>query len=168
MKLEKVKIYWSTTVGRGLTFSLIWWVITDSSRQSWWIGGPAVLLSLLASLALLPPTSLSWYHFIKFVPFFLIHSFLGAVDVAWRALHPGMPIAPALIRYPLQLPSGLPRVFMAYTITMLPGILTAELGNNYLKLHVLDETKDFLSELKAVEQHVARIFGCTISDTLEE
>ncbi len=51
---------------------------------------------------------------------------------------------------------------MANTITMLPGILTAEFGKNYLKVHVLDERKDYLSELETVEQYVAKIFGTSL------
>jgi len=98
------------------------------------------------------------------VPFFLVRSLLGGVDVAWRAFHPGMPIAPDLVEYPLQLPPGLARVFMADTVSLLPGTLSTEILQNCLKVHVLDGRKDVIPELEAVEQGVARIFG--ISSTV--
>jgi len=162
MTLMKAKISWSTIVSRGLLFTLIWWSLTDGAAPSWWIGVPAVLLAVIASVALLPPAPLVWYELLRFAPFFLMRSLRGGADVAWCAFHPDMPIAPDLIEYPLQLPPGLPRVFMANAVNLLPGTLTAELGANCLKVHVLDRQKGFLAELEAVEQSVARIFGISM------
>lgn len=103
-----------------------------------------------------------WYELLRFVPIFLMRSLLGGADVAWRAFHPGVPIAPELITYPLRLPPGLSRVFMANTVSLLPGTLSAELGENCLTVHVLDGRQDYLSELESVEQNVARMFGASL------
>ena len=146
-------------VSRGLLFSLIWWVLTSGSISSWWIGAPAVLLALFASLLLLPPLPFSWFGFVRFVPFFLYHSLLGGVDVARRVFQPRLPIAPDLVEYPLQLPQGLAQVLMVYTVSLLPGTLSAELGERVLKVHVLDDGHDFKSELVAIERHVGWMFG---------
>ena len=162
MTSVKERISWSTIVWRGVLFSLIWWVLTDGAAPSWWIGVPAVLLAVAASAALLPPTPFVWYEFLRFVPFFLLRSLLGGADVAWRAFHPGLPIAPDLIEYPMRLPPGLPRVFMANTVSLLPGTLSAALDRNVLKVHVLDRRKGVLTELEAVEQSVARMFGTSL------
>ena len=153
---------WSTIASRGGVFSLIWWVLTDGVAASWWVGVPVVLLAVIISVALLPPAPFVWYEFLRFVPFFFVRSLIGGVDVAWRALHPAMPIAPDLITYPLRLPPGLPQVFMANTISLLPGILSAEFGANFLKVHVLDVRHNFLSELEAVEKSVAAMFGVSL------
>ena len=152
-------VSWSTLVSRGLLFSLIWWIVTDGAVTSWWIGVPAVLLALVTSVALLPTVHFNWIAFFRFVPFFLVRSLLGGVDVAWRAFRPGMPIAPEFIEYPLRLPQGLARVFMADMVSLLPGTMSTEIGQNCLKVHVLDGRKNMLPELDAVEQGVARIFG---------
>jgi len=129
MTLVKAKMSWSSVVLRGALFSLLWWILADGAgAPSWWIGAPAVLLAVITSAALLPPVPFVWYEFLRFVPFFLMRSLLGGADVAWRALHPGMPIAPDLIAYPLRLPPGLPRVFMVNTVSLLPGTLSIELG----------------------------------------
>ena len=152
----------ATIVSRGVLFSIIWWILTDGATLSWWIGVPAVSLAVITSAALLPPVPFVWYELLRFTPSFLLRSLLGGMDVAWRAFHPAMPIAPDLVEYPLRLPPGLQRVFLANTISLLPGTLSAELGENCLTVHVLDGRKDISSEIGAVEQRVARIFGTTL------
>jgi len=162
MTLTKVKTNWLTIVSRGGLFLLIWWVLTDGAPSSWWIGVPAVLLAVTVSVALIPPVPIVWFELLKFVPFFLLRSLLGGVDVARRAFQPNLPIAPDLIEYPLQLPPGLPLVLMTNIVNLLPGTLTAEFDQSVLKVHVLDRRKDFMTELEAVEQSVARIFGISL------
>lgn len=153
---------WSTIVSRAVLFSLVWWILVDGAAPSWWIGVPAVLLAVVVGTALVQPAHLVWHELLRFIPFFLMRSLLGGADVAWRALHPRMPISPALVEYPLRLPAGLPRVFMANTVSLLPGTLSAALDLSVLKVHVLDRRKDVLSELEAVEQGVARMFGVSL------
>ncbi len=164
----KFKIRWSSIVSRGFLFLLIWWILTDGAVQSWWIGLPAVLLAVIVSTAQLPPVPLVWHKLLWFVPSFLLRSLLGGMDVAWRAFHPRMPIAPDLIEYPLQLPPGLPQVFMTNTISLLPGTLSAELGQGILQIHVLDSQKDFLAEVKMVEHSVARMFDISLKGSNED
>jgi len=52
---SNIQMFWSTIVSRGGLFSLIWWVLTDGTVSSWWIGVPAVLLAVSSSIALIPP-----------------------------------------------------------------------------------------------------------------
>ena len=131
--------------------------------MSWWIGVPAILLAVLVSSVLLPPIPFVWHELLRFIPFFLARSLLGGVDVAWRAFHPSLPIAPGLIEYPLRLAPGLGRVFMANTINLLPGTLSVALERDVMKVHVLDIRQDAYAELKAVEQSVARMFGMPLN-----
>ena len=153
----------SISITRGLLFSIIWWILTDGSASSWWIGVPVVLLAVITSNASIPPTRLVWVGFFRFAPFFFVRSLMGGADVAWRAFHPDLPIAPDLIEYPLRLPSGLPQVFMANTVSLLPGTLSADLDQSVLQVHVLDRRRDFVAELEAVEENVARVFGVSLN-----
>lgn len=153
---------WPSILRRGLLFAVVWWILVEGEPASWLIGVPAVLLAAAASVALLSPVTLVWYKLFRFVPFFIIRSLLGGADVAWRAFHPSMPIGPYLIEYPVQLPSGLPCVFMANTVSLLPGTLSAELASNCLKVHVLNGRKDVVSELETLEQRVAALFGSSL------
>ena len=143
-------------------FLIIWWMLTGGVASSWWIGVPAVLLAVLAGAVLLPPIPLVWHELLRFVPFFILRSLLGGVDVARRAFLPALPISPVLADYPLRLPAGLPRVFMVNIVSLLPGTLGAELSEGHLKIHVLDERRAFLPELNEVENSVARMFGLTL------
>ncbi|MCF6354614.1 MAG: Na+/H+ antiporter subunit E [Candidatus Polarisedimenticolaceae bacterium] len=147
---------------RAVLFALIWWILTDGATDSWLVGAPMVLLATVASIALLPPSSWSLTGIMRFVPFFLWRSLYGGVDVARRTLHPRLPIAPGLFYHPWRLPPGLPRLFMANTVSLLPGTLSAELDADYLQVHLLDEQKDFLSELEMIEQRVAAMFGISL------
>ena len=87
---------------------------------------------------------------------------MGGTDVARRAFQPHMPIAPAVIEYPLRLSPGLPRVFMATIVNLLPGTLSTAFDQNVLKVHVLDSGTGYLAELEAVERSVARMFGAPL------
>lgn len=147
---------------RTAVFALLWWILTQGTMGSWLVGTPVVMLATLVSMALLPPFHWSLTGIVRFLPFFLWYSLRGGADVGWRAFHPNVPINPALIDYPLRLPPGIVRVFMANIVNLLPGTLCAELNANYLKVHVLDTGKDVLLELMAVEQVVARIFSISL------
>ncbi len=140
-------------------FALLWWMLTEGAMNSWLVGVPVVVFAALVSDALLPGVSWSLTGMVRFVPFFLWHSLRGGVDVAGRALHPRLPISPGLLDYRWRLPPGLPRVIMANTVSLLPGTLSAELDEEHLRVHVLDETGAFASELKEIEARVARLFG---------
>ncbi len=140
-------------------FAALWWIVTEGAAGAWVLGAPAVLLAAAVSIALLPPTSLVWSELLRFVPFFLAHSLQGGIDVARRALHPALPIAPGFVDYPLRLPPGLPRVIMINTMVLLPGTLSVEVVENRLTVHVLDERKDYLAEFETVESRVARLFA---------
>ncbi len=144
---------------RAVLFALLWWILTDGAVGSWLVGAPVVLCAALVSALLLPAFSCSLTGIIRFVPFFLWRSLHGGVDVAKRALHPRLPISPALFDYRWRLPPGLPRVFMANTVSLLPGTLSAALNEKYLRVHVLDETTAFAEALEVLEQKVAGVFG---------
>jgi len=148
---------------RAVLFALMWWILTNGVVDSWLVGTPVILFTTLVSVRLLPPFSWSLLGLVRFVPFFLWRSLYGGVDVARRALQPRLPISPGLFDYRWRLPPGLPRVFMANIVSLLPGTLSVELGANCLQVHVLDERKDVLSELENVEQRVAAIFAISLS-----
>lgn len=157
MKHGAREISWSTVASRGLLFSLMWWMLTDGDVSSWWIGAPGVSFAVVVSVVLLPPVRLVWRQVLGFVPIFLRCSVQGGADVARRAFYPRMPIDPALIDYRLRLPPGLPRVILINTVSVLPGTLIVDQEGQILKVHVLDGSGKFMTELKALEHSVARM-----------
>ena len=163
MKQPHQEIGWSTVASRALLFSFVWWALSDGSAQSLWVGVPAVSLAVITSVMLLPPVPLIWRELLMFAPFFLWRSLQGGADVARRAFHPRMPIAPELINYPLRLPQGLPRVILVNIVSLLPGTLSVELHGQVLKVHVLDGLGDFMPKLEALEKRVARMSGVSLT-----
>ena len=143
---------------------LLWWILTDGVYSSWWIGIPAILFVVTVSTTRISNRAFIWSEVPRFLLFFILHSLRGGADVAWRVLQRDMPIAPGIYEYRLRLPSGLPQVMMANSVGLLPGTLSVGLEKNVLSVHVLDNRTDFLAELKAVEQHIARMFGKPLID----
>jgi len=151
---------------RAVLFALIWWILTGSVLNSWLIGVPVVMLATSVSMVIQPPSTWSAIGLVRFIPFFLWHSLHGGVDVARRALHPRLPISPQIVEHRWRLPPGLPRVFMANTVSLLPGTLSAELDEKRLCVHVLDKTGVFAAQLSNVEAHVSRVFRRCLKKTL--
>ena len=149
----------SSIIVRMLFFSFIWWVLTNGDPSSWWIGLPAVILSAIVSIRLLPPERIVFLRLLAFIPLFLIYSFKGALDVALRVFDPRLSISPDMVKYSLILPHGLPRVFMVNLVNLIPGTLTVQLKENVLTIHIMDIRDDFKTELIALEKQVAGIFG---------
>lgn len=142
---------------RGALLAILWWALADGDVASWWFGVPCLLLAVLASLALAPerryvvrPLGLA-----AFVPFFLHRTIRGSIDVAWRALHPRIPIDPDLVYYDLRVPEGPGRLLFASAINLLPGTVCAKFEGDRLLLHVLDcGATDLNAELEALERRI--------------
>jgi multicomponent Na+:H+ antiporter subunit E len=159
MEIDTMRRRWINAVALGISLLLLWWILAEGVSSSLWIGVPAILLAVTISSTFVSFQSFVWPEAIKFLFFFVVHSLRGGVDVARRVFQRDMSISPVLFEYTLQLPLGFPRVLMANSVGLLPGTLSVELEQNKLTVHVLDGRVDFLAELKAVEQHVARMFG---------
>ncbi len=152
---------------RTLLLALLWWAL--AGEAAWAFGVPIVLLALGASLALQPAprVRLRPAALLRFAAFFVVQSVRAGIDVARRALSPCPSLAPALLDYRLRLPPGAARVFLADTVSLLPGTLSAELVGNLLRVHVLDERMPVELGLRATETRVAALFGATLSQPPE-
>ncbi len=141
----------------------LWWILAEGEGGGWGFGLAFALLAALASLPLLPPAP--WpplgptlRGLLRFIPFFLWQSLQGGVDVARRAFHPRLPLAPAIIHYPLSLAPGWPRIFFLNTISLLPGTLAVSLQGDRVQVHLLDGRGDPHKALRQVEERVADLF----------
>lgn len=149
---------------RAAVFALLWWVLTEGEPSSWWIGVPIVIASALASWGLRAGHAWSWrpVGLARFLAVFLWESFRGGLDVAFRALHPRRPLAPDFKVYTLRLPVGPARVFLANTLSLLPGTLSADIRDECLTVHVLDGNLPVLEDLPVLEVLVADLFGLSV------
>ena len=147
-------------ISRTAIFAFTWWVLTQGAQHSWQVGIPTILIAIFIDYRLSPPKGnrLSLGGFLVYAFYFLKLSITGGIDVAWRTYHPRLPLNPAMIEYPLRLTSLSARNLFVCTVSLLPGTLSAELGDNRLFVHVLDVGRPFKQELKIVEDKVAAIF----------
>lgn len=161
--MTQPNIFWRRGVPLLPLYLLLWWVLTGGDRHSWLIGGLAVGLALLVSITIpAPQTTLRFspVGLLRFIPYFLVQSIRGGSDVARRAFSPRLPLDPALIHYSLQLPPGGARIFLLNTVSLLPGTLSADLIDDTLTVHLLDQQRD--PQLQQLEQQVADLFGLSL------
>ena len=140
-----------------LLFGALWGIL--SGGKGWAFGVPVAFLAAAVSCLLMPATRLSLPGLARFVPYFAWNSLRGGIDVASRAVHPQMPIEPALLRYEMRLDDAVARVVMANAVTLLPGTLSADLRGQTLLVHVLNAGGPFPEAFERLEQRVADLFG---------
>lgn len=56
-------------------------------------------------------------------------------DVAYRVLHPSMPIKPGIVKVKLELQSEFARAMLANSITLTPGTITVDIVGDELFVH---------------------------------
>lgn len=149
----------------------LWLIISEGAAGSWAVGAPVVGLATVVSLRLSPSPAvpavgrLSLPGAAAFIPFFLWQTARGSWDVACRAVHPRMPLAPAITMYRTVLPPGPWRVLFANCVTLLPGTLSADLEGAELTVHALDATQPVRTDLQRLEHRVAAVFDLTHGDS---
>ena len=57
------------------------------------------------------------------------------LDVAYRVLHPAMPIKPGIVKVKTELKSEFARTILANSITMTPGTIAVDIIGDYLYIH---------------------------------
>jgi multicomponent Na+:H+ antiporter subunit E len=139
----------------------LWLVLSGADLIGVAFGLPTAALAALFSMRLLPPggREVSLVRLIAMVPGFLARSVRGGIDVAWRALHPRLPIAPGWLHWRTKLPPGGPRVTLGSELSLLPGTLVAGSRGDVLYVHCLDIRKDITTELAAEEARIAATIG---------
>lgn len=143
----------------------LWWVLTDGAPDGWSFGVIAVALSIGALHVATPREtrdvndSLRWTALPAFAWFFLGRSLLAGIDVARRTLSPAMPLSPAIVRYPTELPPGRARVLLVATLTLLPGSLGVDLEDDLVMLHVLDARTDIEHDIRVAERAIGPLFA---------
>ena len=84
-------------------------------------------------------------------------------DVAYRVLHPAMPIRPGIVKVRLNLESDIGRTFRAMSITMTPGTIAVDIIDDYIYIHWIfissTEPEVYSKKISGrFEKHLKRIF----------
>jgi multicomponent Na+:H+ antiporter subunit E len=64
------------------------------------------------------------------------------LDVAYRVLHPAMPIRPGIVEVKLELKSDFARAMLANSITMTPGTISVDIIGDSLYVHWIYVTSE--------------------------
>ena len=81
-----------------------------------------------------------WYFLIYYLPKFLWECFKSNVDVAYRVLHPKLPINPGIVKVKTSLKTDIALTFLANSITLAPGTMSVDIDkdNGILYVHWID------------------------------
>ncbi len=122
-------------------------------------GVAAAAITTYLSRRVLFDLSKKWYvKFIRAIPYIaweLWQIVLANLDVAYRALHPKMPLDPVVVEFETPLRSDLALTFMANSITLTPGTITimVEPEKGKFVVHAIDKK---LAEPLVVDQTMQR------------
>lgn len=146
---------------RALFLAGLWWILTEGAPASWIVGAPVivVLLALSVVTGQVTSTERRLGGWLRFLPYFLWSSLLGAADVALRAYRPQLVLNPGFVRYRILLSTEAARVFFANVVSLLPGTLSAQLRDDELMVHALDADRPVTEDLAILEKKIAVLFG---------
>ena len=152
-------------------FSVILWIcLTSTLRLDELVTGIGVSFLLALFLAGtyyklgLPPFSL------RRVGYFLIYIFVlskeivkANLDVAYRVIHPKMPIKPGIVVIKTNLKQDIAKLMLANSITLTPGTFTLDIIGDKLLIHWINVKSDDIERAteiigKKFEKYLKEIF----------
>jgi len=81
----------------------------------------------------LQPARYLW--FLVYLAVFIVECIKANLDVAYRVLHPSMPIKPGIVKLKTTLRSEFAKTLLANSITMTPGTITVDIIEDYFYIH---------------------------------
>lgn len=103
--------------------------------------------------------------FLYYIPVFLWEMIKANIDVAYRVIHPELPIKPGIVKVKTSLKSDIALTFLANSITLTPGTMSVDVDqkNGYLYIHWINvEHEDIEGATKRIvdkfEKILMRIF----------
>jgi multicomponent Na+:H+ antiporter subunit E len=102
------------------------------------------------------------FWFLWYVIVFVWECFKANIDVAYRVIHPDLPIRPGTLRVKVALKSDIGLTFLANSITLTPGTTSVDVDKDmgYLYVHMLYVKEDSgrLAIVEKFENIIRRIF----------
>jgi len=87
-----------------------------------------------------------WFWLLVYVPYFLYFCTRANLDVAYRVLHPDVPIQPGIVKVKTELTTRLAKTFLANSITLTPGTLTVDIDGEEMYIHWINVTTEDAEE----------------------
>ncbi|MFH1360625.1 MAG: Na+/H+ antiporter subunit E [Candidatus Omnitrophota bacterium] len=101
-----------------------------------------------------------FYFFFVYMPVFTWEVLKANIDVAYRVLHPQLPIHPGIVKVKTSLQSDTALTFLANSITLTPGTMSVDIDrdNGILYIHWIDvKAKDTETATKIIVERFEKI-----------
>jgi multicomponent Na+:H+ antiporter subunit E len=151
--------------------SLIFWLLFTFNLTT-----PNIIVGIIAALAttlifgryfvtsipkLLQPKRYFWFFIYLFI--FIWECLKANIEVAYRVLHPAMPIKPGIVKIKTDLKTDIAKTTLANSITMTPGTITVDIIDNYIYVHWIyistDDPEKYSEEVSGrFEKYIKKIF----------
>ena len=151
---------------------IIWLLLTWSLQDQTIIAGLAasVIVSLLFHEILpkehnvfISPVRIFW--FLVYIPVFFYYVIVANIDVAYRVLHPKMPINPGIVKIKTNLKTDSGITALANSITLTPGTLTIDLTEDgFLYIHWINVKS---TDIEEATKHIGQRFEYFIAKMFE-
>jgi multicomponent Na+:H+ antiporter subunit E len=104
-----------------------------------------------------------YFWFIIYLIVFIWECIKANFDVAYRVLHPAMPIKPGIVKVKLSLKTNIAKTILANSITMTPGTISVDLIDDTLYVHWIyvssTNPKEYSRKVAGrFEKYIRRIF----------
>lgn len=139
----------------------VWLVLTGGAAP--WVGLAVALIAAAATSWLNPRSGtrgairFSPLAALPFAAYFLVESVRGGLDVAYRAFHPELPIAPDWVRHKLRVRQPAGRRLLVAVVSLLPGTLAVRLEGDAVLIHCL--TPAGRAGIDRLDRHIAALFA---------
>lgn len=149
---------------------ILWLLLTHTLRTQFVITG--VIVSLLTAFLFGNMFVKNWNKvfqikrylwFLWYLVIFIWECIKANFDVAYRVLHPALPIKPGIVKAKVKLKTDIARTILANSITMTPGTLSVDIIGEYMFIHwicIRDENSETSCQgiVDRFENILARIF----------
>jgi len=132
-----------------LVLLIIWLLLTWSLDLQQVIAGVVLAIVLAFVLARVFPggpakvfNPLRWLWFVFYLIYFAYYCIKANLDVAYRVLHPDVPIRPGIVKVRSELQSDIAKTFLANSITLTPGTLTIDIDGPDFFVHWISISTD--------------------------
>ncbi len=128
---------------------LIWLVLTSTFAIEEVVAG-VILSAVVAAIGYSTFTEKGMGNFhprrvaylIAYIPIFFVDIVKANLDVAYRVLHPKMPINPGIVEIHTDLKSDIAKLGLANSITLTPGTLTMDIDGDRMFIHWINVKTD--------------------------
>lgn len=145
-----------------------WVVLTDGATSSWVLGVPAI--SFIAWMIYTYPVSrdtlgIRYGALLSFLPWFVLKSVRGGVEISRLALSKPLSLAPKLFEYHCSLANPRTRALFAMCLNVMLGTTTVRIDDHCIVIHTITDAAETRADITELEK---RISDMLIEDSLLE